>query len=60
MISSFQNLLCFSMWYVTDVWWCDSNVILTLTLSSQNKNKRKGNNKWEKKNKIVRVHYLEL
>ena len=45
---------------VTDMWLCDSDVMLTLTLSLQNKNERKENNKWEKKNKIVRVYCLEF
>jgi len=45
---------------VTDMWLCDSDVMLTLTLSLQDKNKRKENNKWEKKNKIVRVYCHEF
>ena len=48
--------------HVTDVWQCDSDVMLTLTLSLKNKNKiNKMKITNEKiKNKIVRVYHLEL
>ena len=45
---------------MTDVWQCDSDVMLTLTLSSKNKNKKKEITNEKRRNKIIRVQYLEF
>ena len=65
MISSFQNLLCFSVWYVTMI--CDWCVMVWQWYhinpnpkSPKIKIKEKEITNKKRKTKIVRVHHLEL